>query len=248
MQISAAATAADKAKVDVLLVPAFEGDNPLAGYSYGETLAKSVVAGLFEGKAGDLVMVAGGDAVSANSVILVGLGKVDEFKLASLRNGVCAAVRHPAIAKLKYKSAGVDLNGVIEAVGTGKKIACPGASDTVSNDGAYWVGQAVAEGLELGAYAYTKLFNKNDAKLDAAPKLAKATAFAKKGSTPLKAGLADGQAVSHGVNLARDLCNDPNSHMMPADLAKVAQDESKGVAKLTCKVLQKAELAKLKMG
>jgi len=247
MQISCSTSDGKTLKADILVVPAFEAANPLKDLAYGKELSAMLFKGQFDGKAGDLAVLPGAGAVGASVVILVGLGKKGDFELANLRNAVCAAIRNDAINKSKAKHIAVDLS---ECFGKLKDGECtvPGGAGGPSLPMARWLGQGVAEGLELGAYVYDRLFNlKKDDKVPARPD--KASVVADKAMhAELKKGFALGQGFSEGVNLARSLCNDPNSHLKPAQLAAAAKQASTGVEKLTCKVLEKPALEKLKMG
>ena len=85
--------------------------------------------------------------------------------------------------------------------------------------------RAAAEGAELGAYRFTKYFTGDRKPKDA---LAEVTfALPKKVGAAAKKDLAAGQQTAAGVNLARDLSNEPANHMTPAALAGEAQKVGK---------------------
>lgn len=247
MQLTCSTSDGATLKADVLIVPAFEYANPLKDFGYGTDLKKLLFKGQFDGKAGELAVLPGSGIVGSHTVILVGLGKRADFELAALRNGVCAAIRDESINKSKAKHVAVDLSDVLAKLGS-DKCKVPGGAGGPTLPMARWLGQAVAEGLELGGYVYDRLFNLvKDDKVPARP--TKGSVIAEKAAhTELKKGFALGAGFSDGVNLARSLCNDPNSHLKPAQLAAAAQKACTGVANLTCKVHNKAQLEKWKMG
>jgi len=87
----------------------------------------------------------------------------------------------------------------------------------------------VAEGVELGAYRFTKYLTG-----DRAPKASLSTVTITMAETPLpiaKSDIENGQAVAAAVNLARDLSNEPPNVIYPATLAAaaVAMGKEKGI-------------------
>ncbi len=103
----------------------------------------------------------------------------------------------------------------------------------------------VAEGLELGAYRFTKHMTG-----DRLPKTTLASAVvAPSGKTrpSAKNDLDLGQAVAAGVNLSRDLSNEPPNIIYPQTLAEAAQRMGKAHG-LTVKVYDYKEIVKKGMG
>jgi leucyl aminopeptidase len=85
--------------------------------------------------------------------------------------------------------------------------------------------RAVAEGLELGAYRFTKYFTG-----DRRPKAELATVIVGAGAkvkANAKALVALGQKIGSAVNLSRDLSNEPGNVMYPETLAGAAQAVAK---------------------
>jgi leucyl aminopeptidase len=103
----------------------------------------------------------------------------------------------------------------------------------------------VAEGLELGAYRFTKYFTG-----DRKPKetLARVSVVVP-GKLPrdAKVEVPKGQAVAAAVNIARDLSNEPSNELPPAALAKAAVDVAKGYKTLKTIVFDAKEILKRKM-
>lgn len=108
--------------------------------------------------------------------------------------------------------------------------------------------KAAAEGLELGAYRYTKWKTKNED--DAPHTVETVTLVLPKGERPsaaLNAALVLGRRVGEATNWARDLVNEPPDTMTPTILAERAQRMAKE-AKLKIEVMGKKDIEKLKMG
>ena len=85
--------------------------------------------------------------------------------------------------------------------------------------------RTVAEGLDLGAYRFTKYLTG-----DRKPKesLDEVTIASERRLPPdAKRAIALGQSIASGVNVSRDLSNEPPNVMFPMALAKAAQDAGK---------------------
>jgi leucyl aminopeptidase len=85
--------------------------------------------------------------------------------------------------------------------------------------------RALSEGLELGAYRFTKYLTgdrKPKAQLESVEIVTKA-----KVNAQAKKDLALGQALAEGVNLSRDLSNEPPNVLTPAALGSAAQTAAK---------------------
>jgi leucyl aminopeptidase len=85
--------------------------------------------------------------------------------------------------------------------------------------------RALAEGLELGTYRFSKYFTG-----DRKPKVSLSSVVvgaAGKLKPNAKALITLGQQVGAAVNLARDLSNEPGNHMHPENLAAAAQSVAK---------------------
>jgi leucyl aminopeptidase len=105
----------------------------------------------------------------------------------------------------------------------------------------------VAEGLDLGAYRFTKYMTG-----DRKPKETLATAsialVGKNVKVPrdAKTAVALGQRIAAGVNLSRDLSNEPSNELPPSALAKAAEDVARE-HKLKVTVLDGKQILKHKM-
>ena len=105
--------------------------------------------------------------------------------------------------------------------------------------------RAAAEGLELGAYKFSTYFTG-----DRAPKkVLGSVKLIINGKAPANAKqlLDQGQAVAAGVNVARDLSNEPPNVVYPESFAARAKAMAK-TAGLNCKVIDYKEVVRKKMG
>ncbi len=156
-------------------------------------------------------------------VVVIGLGKSDEFTEQSLRRAGAAlaktARRQKVIATTLLTDAASVVNGMNPGLGA----------------------QCLAEGLELGRYVHGTYKSK-------APRqdLKKVTIV---GSTAkaVKDGVGLGQAIAAGQVLARDFVNEPGGSLTPAEFAKQAAAMAKKSG-LSCKVMDLAAIKKAKLG
>ncbi|MDC1142430.1 leucyl aminopeptidase [Planctomycetota bacterium] len=212
---------------DLLVVPAYEAANPLKGYAYGAALAKQFVKGDFDGKAGSTLLIASGGAVSAKRVLLVGLGKSKDATAQSFGESLAGFFRGGSVKQSKIAHVAVDASELAD----NKKVD------------AKELGRWTAEGIELGSYRFDRHLTGKDKKASSTKKVSIIG-----GGAAIKAGVNYGKATAEYTGYARDLVNEPSNKINPATLAKFAQDMAKKIPGLTCKVIKKAEIKKLKMG
>ncbi|HEY5243839.1 MAG TPA: M17 family peptidase N-terminal domain-containing protein, partial [Polyangiaceae bacterium] len=162
----------------------------------GGALSKLVAKDEFTGKRDQVLAIATLGRIPADKVVLFGLGEKRTLGVAELRTFAAKAARLGNVEKAK--SLALSLPAGLE-----------GELRTV------------AEGLELGAYRFTKYFTG-----DRKPKAALATVVIGAGGKlkpNAKALVALGQAVGAAVNLSRDLSNEPPNVMFPEAFAAAAQ-------------------------
>ena len=215
------------AKVDLLVLPIFDG--PEAGPGVKE-IAKALNADLMEacgdngvkGKLGETLSVPSMGRIPARSVMLVGLGKRSEAKLAEVRKAAGSASK-----KLSgFRTVATTLGQV------GR-----------SSEGA---AKAVVEGLLLGAYRFDGYKTEKKDDKGTGPKevllLGKAA-----DSSKVRAAVARAEVVGSAVAWARDLVNTPSRDATPEVMAGHAKALAKETG-LGVKVWSPAELAKGKFG
>ncbi|MEW6071325.1 MAG: leucyl aminopeptidase [Planctomycetota bacterium] len=165
------------------------------------------------------------DAVAgpAQRVLVVGLGKRREVDAERVRRlGALAAKR---AEKLPAARAAIWLPARVEKAAGGPEEA----------------GQAIAEGVTMGAYACSRF--KSDAKK---PKLLRVTAIGS--GAAFRHGGERGVAIGAANVFARDLQDAPGNLMRPRDLAAAARRVAGRSPRIRCRVLGEAQMARLGMG
>lgn len=220
-------------KADLLILNAFEGyekfggatadvDKALAGY-----LLKVAKEDQFKGKLGETVVVRVAMGIKAKRVMLVGLGKKEDFCEESVREAT--AVSANQADKLGIKT----VVSVLHGAGNGKlsaKVA----------------GKAMVEGARLANYVFDGYKKQKATKHVQSFTVATNDARA---VVQVKAGIEMGELNAKATILARDLVNTPSGHMQPAtlvDVAKKIAKESKGA--ITVKVYDQTALKKMGAG
>ena len=191
---------ADTVVVGVYTLPAAKGEAapaPLKDLdaALGGALAKIVKKEEFTGKRDQILSIPTFGFVSAEKLVLVGLGDRAKFGDADARTFAGKAARAANVDKAKTMV-----------------LALPAGAETRLRQ--------IAEGLELGAYRFAKYMTgdrKPKSEIDSVTIVASG-----KLRPDAKKVLDLGQAIAFGVNLSRDLSNEPGNTMHPAALAAEA--------------------------
>lgn len=229
MEFSIKSTAPEKLRTDCLLVGIYEGRKLTdLAKSLDEVTGKAITLALksgdMEGKSGSTLILRQLSGVAATRVLLVGLGKAEEFSLRTLRNAFRAA--------LKASPAGVEA------------LATDFASLPVKKSDIRAKVAALAEVALDASYQVNAIKEKK-----AEPKPLKQIALLvnKEDSGAADTGLQQGQSVGHGVAMAKDLGNLPPNICTPTYLGKQAEKLAKDYG-FKVEVLEEADIEKLKMG
>jgi leucyl aminopeptidase len=188
-------------------------------------LAEVVRRGDMQGKSGTTLLLHNVPGVSAGRVLLVGLGREADFKEKQYREAVAGAIR--ALNSTGAEEATLHLTEL--AVGR--------------RDVAWKVAHAVTVARE-GGYRFTQMKSKNENTEPALRRLALVVDRA--AEKRAAAGLAQGLAVAHGMNLAKDLGNLPPNVCTPSYLANQARELAKRY-RMKVTVLERADMEKLGM-
>ena len=188
----------------------------------GGLCARLYAAGDFTGKSGEVVSLPV-TGIAAKRLVLIGLGEEKSANRESLR----AAAGRAAKALARAKAAKASL-----AVPALRRVA------------AELAGQALAEGLVLGAYRFDKYKTGNDAP----PALERVSLLAPdaRAVAALRRGAKLGQTVAEAANFARDLSNEPGSVCTPEYLADQARALGRSL-RLKVTVYDEKQLAREKM-
>ncbi|HEX5588532.1 MAG TPA: leucyl aminopeptidase [Acidimicrobiia bacterium] len=172
----------------------------------------------FEGKLGEAIAVPTGGKLRAKAALVVGVGDPAELTPDGLRRAAAAVARRAS---------------KVTSVATTLAAAATELSDA---DAA----QAVAEGIELGAYQFLEY--KRDPKPS---KLAKVTLIG--GGPGVRAAVARGSAIATAVRWARDLVNTPSKEKPPAEIAAEARALMRGRG-VSVQVFDPAQIRQKKLG
>jgi leucyl aminopeptidase len=214
-------TSPAEARADLLVLPFFEGPEAGPGVAeVGDALGGDLMAAAeahgVTGKIGDTLPVPTLGRIAAKSVLLVGLGPRDEAGEDAIRR---AAMR---------------------AGSRGQRFVTMATTLGQVGDDAAATAHALAEGVTLGAYRFTKYKERPiDEDGKRAPKLKRVAVLGARSAT--KEALRRGKVFGEASNWARDLVNTPSIDATPAYLANEAQRMAKS-AGLRVKVWTKAEL------
>lgn len=182
------------------------------------------IAGLLEpndyrGRTGQSTLLYPRGAIAPRRLLLVGLGKRENVSGETVRRAAAEVVRRARELQVASFSIGSAGNLPIDSESAG---------------------QALAEGLSLGAYRYWKY--RTGLTAEQTFTVESATIFVEDDkATGVAAGVATGLAIARGVMFARDLVNSPGYHMTPARMGEEALNLGERLG-LKVTVLDKAQL------
>ncbi len=219
-------------RCEAVLVPVFESnawrrgemrsiDDRLNG-AVGEMFASKE----FSGKENESAVIHAAGRFPAKRVVLIGLGKPKGFDLDRVRRAYGAGSRRIRDLGVKRFSAALP----------------QGATGKISRRE---IAEAAAEGALLGTYQFTA----HKTETDEIKTLAKMTLIASdaRSLSEIERGMARGRIIAEATNFARDLANHPSNTVTPTRLAEAAREIGKN-GKVKVKVLDRAEMERLKMG
>jgi leucyl aminopeptidase len=188
----------------------------------GRRIANALKSGDMDGRSGSTLMLRDLPGVAATRVLLVGLGKQEEFTEKSYRDAVAAAIK--AIDSTAAKDALIALNEI-----------------KVGKRSADWNTAQASIAASDALYRFERMKSKpgNQSKLNH-------ISFLAAGATAAK-GLKQGTAIASGMRFARDLGNLPSNVCTPGYLASQAKQLAKTYG-FKCKVMDKSACEKLGMG
>ena len=189
---------------------------------------RAVLKSEFSARAGATLVLRNLPGVSAQRIVLVGLGKQSEYSL-----------RTYARAELAFANACVQAR-LGEAMSALVSIACPG---TELRDRARAGASAVGE----ATYHYDATLGKPDPQ--ARPKLRKFAMLVDRGDvSKVQHGLREGEALGEGMALARTLGNLPGNICTPTHLGDTAKALGRTFKSIKVSVLDRKQIEALKMG
>ncbi len=220
-----------KEKSDAAVFAVFENGAPQglladADKALGGVIAQAFKSREFSGKKNEVIFFHAGKALvgGPGRVMVVGLGKKDKFRPASLMSAAASAGQ--TARRLGYKDISISIESVADA----------GVKDAAS----LWT-----QGLVLGLYTFTE-FRKPDPEKK---EVARATLVVqeKAGEADAKAGAQEGGIIADSVNFSRDMINTPANEMTPTVMAQGAKKVAREFG-VKLKVLEEDDCYKLGMG
>ena len=218
-------------KADLLVVGVFEAQ-PLAGAAQhidlaaGGALERLMAAGDVDGKSGTTLVLHELSGIGGARLLIVGLGKYDEFGQKAYTDAARAAWRAAIATRARH------------VLWTLAEIPIKGRT-------ADWAVRAAVQIEGELAYRFTQMKSKPEA-LERT--LAKATVTVERSVEKIsKLAAKQGQAIANGMDLARDLGNLPGNVCTPTYLAETARQLGQDYD-LKVEVLGRKQMEALKMG
>jgi leucyl aminopeptidase len=245
MKLELVAGRIDETAADAIVVNLFEGVTSPGGATgavdqrLGGMISQVIAAGDFKGKLNEVLVLypprpgptdlpAGGggpyaqslpEALPAQRVLVVGLGKQADFKLDHVRQVAATAAKRARDLGAQHVAT------IVHGAGIGGLAAGDAA-------------QAVAEGSLLGLYRFREFQSTDDEAGEADRDVERLTVveFDESKLATLREGLSQGETIANAVCWARDLVNRPGNDLPPRSLAEAAITMA-GEAGLGCTVL-----------
>ncbi|MBT6144966.1 MAG: leucyl aminopeptidase, partial [Gemmatimonadetes bacterium] len=223
-----------KAREEAIVVYLFEDAGALGGATAavdkasGGQIRRVLDTGDFTGTIGQTIVLYPEDRrkITAQRIVLVGLGSRDTFCVETARRASAAVARR--LQALGVPSAATIVHGA-------------GAGD-VEPEAA---GQALAEAAIMATYRFEHYLSKPKS----TPPLKRLTVIEAdaKRLTAIRRGVKAGQQIAEAVCLSRDLCNHPGNTATPTYLAQTARSMARRVG-LRCQILDEPAIRKQGMG
>lgn len=222
-----------EADVDTIVVNLFEGvTTPGGGTGAVDKALDGAISSLIEdgdikGKVSEVTRIHTFGKLTAKRVVVLGLGKVDQFSVDVVRRVSGDLARY--LRRIGAKRAATLAHGA----GIG------GLAPDVS-------GQAIAEGTILGLYRFRNYRKQDD---DADKELEELHVVEQEQSKldALNAGIGVGQALAESTIISRNLVNEPANVMTPIRMAEIAQEVATEVG-LEYKALIREDMIQKGMG
>jgi len=225
--VSTAAGAIQDQPVDTLVLNLFEGVKPGAATgavdeAIGGAISRAIDLGDFKGKLNSVLTLYPGDRIHADRVIVVGLGKREEFTPDRASQAVASALK-------AARSLGAR-NVAAIAFGSGA-----GGLETAE------AAEATVLGAMLGLYRFDRYKKPDEDDEKREIETLRLVEFHAPKLRQIREGVRDGRPVAEAVILARDLANTPSSDMTPTVLAEEARKACRE-AGVKCRVLGPAAI------
>jgi leucyl aminopeptidase len=221
-----------EAQCDALIVNLFEGVKRPGGgtgavdQALGGAISKQIADEEFEGKLGECMIVRPTTDFPAKKIIVVGLGKSEDFGVLEIMKAAAGAIR-----KCKHIKA--------------RKVASIVHGAGIAGLPAFVCARATALGTILGGYEFIR-FKTEDVKNNAIDSLDVVELSSDK-IADIERGIERARLIGDAVTLTRDLVNEPSNVVTPSYLADLAQSIAKDYG-MKCKVMDRKEFEEAGMG
>lgn len=195
----------------------------------GGLISKLIAQGELSGKLGEITLLHRCGKLKADKVIVVGLGKKDEFDYESVRKAAAAAIRKAAEVKARH------VGTIVHGAGLGYLEPARAA-------------QAVVEGTLLALYSFNAYKKPED---DHQVRTLAIVEKEKGKAAKFRKGIAPGRILAESQNISRDLINEPANNLTPARLLArirklIGDHQLQGSIK--CRHMEKRDLQRIGMG
>ncbi len=212
-------------KSDALVVGIFEKDNyrtlPL---DLASNITLALKREFFQAKYGEIYF-ARAVSLPYQKVVVLGLGRRDEFTLEKLRKTIGKTIKTLKSHKL-------------ETYTTNLAEICATMFDSTQ------LGRALAEAHLLGDYSFQNYLNKEK---QTKPLVSVSLQFTKE-DKPFQEGLRVGIIIAESANYVKDMVNEPASVATPVYIEKAARALAAGNTKIKIRVLEREEMKKEGLG
>jgi leucyl aminopeptidase len=194
----------------------------------GGRISKLAKRGDVRGKAGDTLLLADVSGVACERILLIGLGARDKFTRKQYRKAVTTALN------------ALDKTGARDAV---SYLSLEDVQDT----DAYSASRAAVEAVGNAQYRIPDHKTSNKRPKSALTRFGIAVA-GRGDRAAAERGIAHGEGIVAGMNLMRDLANQPANVCTPTYLANTAKNLAREHKSIRVRVLNEDECRRLKMG
>ncbi len=233
IELKAAKGAIQSFETDLIVVNLFEGVKKPGGATgavdgaLGGLISKVLETGDFKGEKGKSLLIYSFGRIPAPRILIVGLGKKEDFNLDVVREV-------SAVAAQKARELGVRNFATIVHGG--------GAGGLNYYDAAF----ATAEGILLGSYRFKADKKEEDEQKDVEE--AYIVEFDAGNIETLERAIENANGIAKGVYLTRDLVNLPPNVASPSYLAEVAERLAKEYKNVKVEIYDRKDMEKLGMG
>ncbi|MBI4714177.1 leucyl aminopeptidase [Candidatus Uhrbacteria bacterium] len=206
---------------DILIVYVFQGVD-----RFDDFISKILKEEKFKAKLCQTVLIRTGGHLPAKRVLVVGLGKKEEFDFQSLRRATASAY---------FSAKSIEPKTIVSEFFN--------TSDFESKE----IAQAVTESIRLADYSFTK-YKKENGNGKRKPQSFEFVTDDGRIIKKVQSGISLGELTARATIFARDLINTPTQDMSPRHLVEFAKSIAKGKSTIRVRVFDEEKLEKMGAG